>query len=102
MVRLTTVHRVVITSALGVCLGVAAFGLSRPEGPARGDWQALGVMGLSVAVLLGAYLVWFIARHRHGAPDGHRGGGGRPGPGSPAPAAARRSGGATPGAGTGR
>ncbi len=69
MVRLSTVHRVVITSALVVCIGVSIFGLSRPEGPARGDWQALGVTGLSVAVLLGAYLSWFVARHRPGKPD---------------------------------
>jgi hypothetical protein len=70
VVRLSTIHRVVITSALGVCLGVAIFGLSRPAGPARGEWQALGVLGLCVAVLLGAYLSWFIARHRHDARDG--------------------------------
>jgi len=70
MVRLSTVHRVVISSALVVCLGVAIFGLTRPEGPSRGDWQALGVTGLSVAVLLGAYLSWFVARHRHDAREG--------------------------------
>ncbi|HTS79603.1 MAG TPA: hypothetical protein VMH40_03300 [Myxococcaceae bacterium] len=64
MLRLSTVHRVVITSALAVCLGVSLFGLTRPEGPSQGDWQALGVTGLSIAVLLGAYLSWFVARHR--------------------------------------
>jgi hypothetical protein len=69
MVRLSTVHRVVITSALGVCLGVSLFGLTRPEGPTQGDWQALGVTGLSVAVLLGAYLGWFVTRHRDDRAD---------------------------------
>lgn len=69
MVRLATVHRVVITSALVVCLGVALFGLTRPAGPAQSDWQALGITGLSIAVLLGAYLGWFVARHPRGRPD---------------------------------
>ena len=69
MVRLATVHRVVITSALAVCLGVAVIGLTRPEGPSRGEWQALGVTGLSVAILLGSYLAWFVARHRPGDSD---------------------------------
>ena len=68
MFRLNTVHRVVVSSALVVCLGVAIYGLTRREGPAQGDWQALGVTGLSVAVLLGAYLSWFVARHRPGKP----------------------------------
>jgi len=68
MIRLSTVHRVVITSALVVCMGVAIFGLTRPEGPERGNWQALGITGLSIAVLLGAYLSWFVARTRQ-APD---------------------------------
>lgn len=63
VLRLSSVHRVVITSALLVCIGVTIFGLTRPEGPARGDWEALGITGLSVAVLLGAYLSWFVARH---------------------------------------
>lgn len=70
MVQLSTVHRVVISSALVVCLGVAIFGLTRPESPSRGDWQALGVTGLSVAVLLGAYLSWFVARHRQDTRQG--------------------------------
>jgi hypothetical protein len=64
VIRLSTVHRVVITSALAVCIGVTIFGLTRPEGPERGDWQALGITGLSIAVLLGAYLSWFVARTR--------------------------------------
>jgi hypothetical protein len=68
VVRLSTVHRVVIISALLVCLGVAVFGFTRPESPAASDWQALGITGLSVAVLLGAYLSWFVARHRPGKP----------------------------------
>ncbi len=70
MVRLTTVHRVVVTSALIVCLGVAVFGLTRPADYPQGSWQALGVSGLSVAILLGAYLAWFAARHRHDTRDG--------------------------------
>jgi hypothetical protein len=69
VVRLSTVHRIVVSSALVVCLGVAVFGLSRPDGPTQGDWQALGVTGLSVAVLLGAYLAWFVARHRPETPE---------------------------------
>jgi len=69
MVRLTTVHRVVVTSALVVCLGVALFGLTRPSGASQGGWQALGISGLSVAILLGSYLAWFVARHRHETPD---------------------------------
>jgi len=69
VVRLSTVHRVVISSALAVAVGVSLFGLTRPPGPTQGDWQALGVVGLSVAVLLGAYLAWFAARHRRGGPD---------------------------------
>lgn len=69
MIRLSTVHRVVITSALVVCIGVTIYGLTRPEGPARGDWQALGIVGLSIAVLLGAYLSWFVSRTRQGRPD---------------------------------
>jgi hypothetical protein len=43
MIRLSTVHRVVITSALVVCMGVAIFGLTRPDGPESGNWQALGI-----------------------------------------------------------
>ena len=69
MIRLSTVHRVVITSALAVCIGVTIFGLTRPEGPERGDWQALGVTGLSIAVLLASYLGWFVTRHRPDKPD---------------------------------
>ncbi len=64
MFRLATVHRVVIVSALVVCLGVAVFGLTRPDGPRQPDWQALGITGASVAILLGGYLSWFMARHR--------------------------------------
>ncbi|MGZ5956932.1 MAG: hypothetical protein ACXWLI_00815 [Myxococcaceae bacterium] len=64
MVRLATVHRVVILSSLVVCLGVALFGLTRPDGPQRPDWQALGITGFSVAILLGGYLSWFVERHR--------------------------------------
>jgi hypothetical protein len=61
--RLSSVHRVVISSALAVCLGVAAYGLTRPSGPTQGSWQALGITGISVAIVLGAYLVWFRRRH---------------------------------------
>lgn len=61
--RLSSVHRVVISTALAVCLGVAAYGLSRPSGPAQGTWQALGFTGITVAIALGAYLAWFKRRH---------------------------------------
>jgi len=67
MVRLSTVHRVVVTSALVVCLGVALLGLTRPGGASQRAWQALGISGLSVAILLGSYLAWFVARHRQKA-----------------------------------
>jgi hypothetical protein len=70
MVRLSTVHRVVVTSAMAVCLGVALFGLTRPSGASQGGWQALGISALSVALLLGSYLAWFVARHRHDTRDG--------------------------------
>jgi len=62
--RLSTVHRVVISSALAVCLGVALYGFVRPSDAAQGAWQALGITAMSVAILLGAYLVWFKRRHR--------------------------------------
>lgn len=67
MPRLSTVHRVVVTSALVVCLGVALFGLTRPGGASQRTWQALGVSSLSVAILLGCYLAWFVARQRQNA-----------------------------------
>lgn len=65
MVRLSTVHRVVVTSALVVCLGVAFLGLTRPGDGSQDAWQALGISGVVVAVLLGSYLAWFVARHPH-------------------------------------
>ena len=64
MVRLSSVHRVVISSALAVCLGVALYGFAHPSDAAQGAWQALGITAMSVAILLGAYLVWFRRRHR--------------------------------------
>jgi hypothetical protein len=62
--RLSTVHRVVISSALAVCLGVALYGFARPSDAAQGPWQALGITAMGVAIVLGAYLVWFRRRHR--------------------------------------